>query len=207
MTAGMYNFVPGQTIARRNYRGPQVSWAQATIVVADDDQGLVLWLPAGADFEFRLGPDGQMLRTGTVAQFGAAPLVRRSWRESSVLMWHPPGAAHSVWWFFRDRRFSHWYINLESPYSRAPDAIANIDHHLDIVVRSDRTWEWKDEDDLIDAIGWPGYWTGEEADKIRAEGHRVVAGLAAGTFPFDGTWCDFEPNPRWPVPRLPRPGR
>jgi hypothetical protein len=33
-----------------------VSWVQATtVVVADDEQGLLLWQPVGADFECRLG--------------------------------------------------------------------------------------------------------------------------------------------------------
>ncbi len=102
-------------VARRYFRGPYVTWAQATTVVADDEQGLLLWQPVGADFECRLGPDSQMLRTGTVEAFGGAPLIRRAWRDSSVLMWHPPGQAHSVWWFFRDGQFTHWYVNLESP--------------------------------------------------------------------------------------------
>jgi hypothetical protein len=64
----------------------------------------VLWLPVGADFEFRRGRDGTMLRTRTVEEFGAAPLIRRSWREDSVLMLHPLGQAHSVWWFFLEGR-------------------------------------------------------------------------------------------------------
>jgi hypothetical protein len=171
--------------------------------VADDKSGLLLWLPIGADFEFRLGPDGHMLRTGSVAEFGAAPVIRRTWRDSSLLMWHPPGAAHSVWWFFRDGRFSHWYVNLESPYVREPDGINNVDHHLDIVVSPDRTWQLKDERDLEEAIGRPGFWTAAQAGEIRAEGRRAVLAAEAGAFPFDGTWCDFAPDPGWQVPRLP----
>lgn len=199
-------FRPAQTVVRRNYRGPHVSWAQATTVVGDDDRGLMLWLPVGADFEFRLGPDGTMLRTGTVEDFGAAPLIRRSWRENSLLMWHPAGQAHSVWWFFRGGRFSYWYINLESPFTRGPDCIANVDHHLDVVVSPDRSWEWKDEQDLDEVIGLPGFWTAEEAARIREEGRRVVAVAETGAFPFDGSWCDFRPDPDWPVPRLPQVG-
>jgi hypothetical protein len=197
-------FSPGRTVVRRNYRGPHVSWAQATTVVSDDDQGLVLWLPVGADFEFRLNPDGTMLRTaGTVEEYGAAPLIRRNWRENSLLMWHPPGRAHSVWWFFREGRFRYWYINLESPYTRGPDWIANVDHHLDVVVNPDRSWHWKDEEDLDDMTDVPGFWTAEQAAAIRAEGRRVIGIAETGAFPFDGTWCDFQPRPHWPTPRLP----
>jgi len=172
-------------------------------VVSDDERGLVLWLPVGADFDFRVRPDGRMLRTGTIEDFGAAPLIRGSWRHNNVLMWHPPGQAHSVWWFFHDGQFSYWYINLESPFTRGPDCIASVDHHLDVIVRPDRSWEWKDERDLAEVIGVPGFWTADEAERIRAEGRRVAAIAGSAAFPFDGTWCDFRPPPHWPTPRLP----
>jgi hypothetical protein len=109
-------------------------------VVSDDPAALVLWLPVGADFEFRLGPDGNMLRTGTVEEFGAAPLIRMHWRDSDLLMWHPPGRAHSIWWFFRNGHFRHWYVSLESPYTRGEDFIANVDHHLDVVIPPVAAW-------------------------------------------------------------------
>ncbi|GAA2596480.1 hypothetical protein GCM10010399_28800 [Dactylosporangium fulvum] len=38
---------------------------------------------------------------------------------------------------------------------------------------------------------------------IRAEGLRVVAALEAGRFPFDGSRCDFRPDPAWSRPQLP----
>ena len=204
MASQRVTFLPGQVVARKNYRGPHVSWKQATTVVRDDSCGLALWLPVGADFEFRLGPDGGMLRTGAVEEFGAAPLIRQHWRDADVLMWHPPGQAHSVWWFFRDGRFRHWYVNLESPYTRGSGWIANVDHHLDIVVNSDRSWQWKDEQDLDEATGMPGFWTVDQAAQIREEGRRVIATAESGAFPFDGTWCNFQPHPRWRIPRLPK---
>ncbi|MDT5025951.1 MAG: hypothetical protein QOE61_2377, partial [Micromonosporaceae bacterium] len=75
-----------------------------------------------------------------------------------------------------------------------------VDHHLDIVVAPDRTWRWKDEQDFAECTGVPGFWTGPEAREIRAEGLRVVAALGDGRFPFDGTWCDFRPDPTWTLP-------
>jgi hypothetical protein len=33
----------------------------------------------------------------------------------------------------------------------------------------------------------------------------VLAEVAGGRFPFDGSWCDFRPDPSWPVPPLPQP--
>jgi hypothetical protein len=197
-------FEPGQALARRSYRGPHLSWAQAVTVVSDDERGLLLWLPAGADFAYRAGPDGRGLRAGTVEEFGAAPLIVGSWRRSSVLLLNPPDVAHSVWWFFRGGVFTHWYVNLESPYARDPGGIGIVDHHLDLVVRADRQWRWKDEDDFAASTGCPGYWDAGQAAEIRSEGLRAVAVVESGAFPFDGTWCDFAPDPGWPVPRLPQ---
>ncbi len=203
MTSQSPYFSVGQTIARCNFRGPHLSWAQAVRVLADDETGLLLWLPAGADFAYRVGSDGIGLRTGTIADFGAARLTLRSWRETSVLIMHPPGAAHSVWWFFRAGVFTHWYVNLESPYTRSSDSIQNVDHHLDLIVRPDRSSEWKDEDDFTESIGMPGYWDLRQAGQIRREGIRAAAAAESGDFPFDGTWCDFTPDASWPLPRLP----
>jgi Protein of unknown function (DUF402) len=197
-------YSPGRTITRCGYRGPHLSWAQAVRVVADDDRGLLLWLPAGADFAFRVGPDGRGLRTASIEGFGAARLELGSWRQTSVLILHPPAVAHSAWWFFRGGEFSHWYFNLESPFTRAAESIASVDHHLDLVVHPDRSWEWKDEDEFAESIGMAGYWDAAQAAQIRSEGERAVAAVESGAFPFDGTWCDFAPEPSWPVPKFPQ---
>jgi hypothetical protein len=204
----MIRFTPGRTAVRRYFRGPYVTWAKATTVVADDERGLLLWLPPGADFGYRVLPDGDMVRAApTVEAYGAGALALRTWQRNAALLWHPPGAAHSVWWFFRDGAFTNWYVNLESPAHRHPDGVDVVDHHLDIVVAPDRSWRWKDEDDFAAAIDRPGFWTAEQAGGIRAEGERAVAAVEAGRFPYDGTWCDFVPDPAWPVPRMPDPVR
>jgi hypothetical protein len=184
-----------------------VTRVQATTVVADDARGLVLWLPDAADFACRVDADGRPLPVAsTIEAYGAAGLSTRTWQESSVLLLHPPDAAHSVWWFFANHTFTGWYVNLESPYRRRHDTVDIVDHHLDIVVQPDRTWRWKDEHEFIACTGRPGYWSLEEAHAIRDEAQRAVAAIEAGCFPYDGTWCQFEANPSWPRPRFPRQG-
>jgi hypothetical protein len=194
-----------EVFLRRYLRGPYVSWAQATHPVSDDERGLLLWLPAGAGFARRVEPDGTPLRGApAIEEYGAAPLQHSAWAGRDVLILHPPGAAHSVWWFFHEGGFLGWYVNLEAVLARHPDGIDVVDHHLDLVVEPDRTWRWKDEDTFADCIGRPGFWTTAEAAAIRAEGERVAARADAGTFPFDGTWKDFRPDPAWPLPSLPQ---
>jgi hypothetical protein len=75
-----------------------------------------------------------------------------------------------------------------------------VDQDLDIWVTPDRSWRWKDEAEFAERLGFPeNYWVSDEA-AVRAEGRRVVKLIEAGEFPFDGTWCDFAPDPQWTVP-------
>jgi hypothetical protein len=91
----------------------------------------------------------------------------------------------------------------------ADGALAGIDtfdHALDIVVTSDRQWPWKGEHEYLERAVHRDYWTVEHADAIRAEGERVIRDIDAAAVPFDGSWCDFRPDPALPLPALPPAG-
>ena len=75
-----------------------------------------------------------------------------------------------------------------------------VDEDLDIVVSPDRAWRWKDEEEFRERLALPEhYWVSDEA-AVRAEGERVIKEIEAGVFPFDGTWCDWQPPPTWAPP-------
>jgi predicted RNA-binding protein associated with RNAse of E/G family len=115
------------------------------------------------------------------------------------MVFMPPGAASSVWWFFApDGEFEGWYVNLEDPCARWSGGVDTADHALDIRVEPDRSWRWKDEDEFAERVGHPLYWTAEQAAAIRAEGQRLADLAETGKFPFDGSWCDLRPDPGWP---------
>ena len=61
-----------------------------------------------------------------------------------------------------------------------------------------RQWRWKDEHEYLERAGHPDYWTLEQAGDIRD--------IEAAAFPFDGTWCDFRPDPAWRLPASPDTG-
>ena len=128
-------------------------------------------------------------------------LVPGSWVGPDVLMLVPPESAHSVWWFYRDGAFHTWYVNLEEPAVVWHDGdvvgVDTTDQDLDVVARPDGTWDWKDEDEFAERLALPEhYWVHDEA-AVRAEGERVMEVFAARRFPFDGTWCDWRPDPSW----------
>jgi hypothetical protein len=210
-------FEPGRLILHRNVRHGRIGWVRPVRVVSDDDRGLLLWLARGTRVGHEVAADGRDMRDMPFAEW-----VRLTYRIDQVA-WHGPGvlmflpatrngfAAHSVWWFRNDvDAFTGWYVNLEDPGVRWDDGVLAgvdvVDQDLDVVVAPDRSWRWKDDDEFVERLALPDhYWVPDEA-AVRAEGKRVVALVEAGEFPFDGTWCDFRPDPAWPVPTALPPG-
>ncbi|UQU68438.1 DUF402 domain-containing protein [Couchioplanes caeruleus] len=215
-------FAPGRTVLYRNIDGPRLASVRPCRVISDDERGLLLWLARGSAVVLEMATDGRGIRDMPFAEWIGLShhVVPATWQGPSLLKFIPRDADHSVW-FFRDDedRFKNWYVNLEERALRWDDGhlagVDVIDQDLDIVVRPDRTWEWKDEDEFTERLAFPGhYWVHDEA-AVRAEGLRVVKAIEAGEFPFDGTWTDFRPDPSWPVltlvpegwdrPPVPRP--
>lgn len=203
-------FAPGQVVLRRYVRASTYSFVKPMVVVRDDDEGLLLWMRAGTEVAGLEDEDNRTLHAMPLGEMRGPRLVRKTWGDQDVLILMPPGAAHSVWWFFRRGEFAGWYVNLETPHTRQEEGVDATDLVLDILVAPDRSWVWKDEDELADRIGQPHYFDRAGADEIRAEGERVIKLIEAGAYPFDGTGTDFRPDPTWPQPALPagwdRPG-
>jgi hypothetical protein len=197
-------FEPGQVIVRRYLKRHVATWVQAATVVTDDDTGLLLWSPPGADFALYRDPAGRTIKDAPVDELPDAALVHGTWQRHGALMWHPPtAAAYSVWWMFTADRFDGWYVNLEAPYRRRDVGIDTMDHALDLEVDPGLRVSWKDEEEFVARTGHPWYWDERQAARIRATAEHVAGLAAAEVFPFDGTYRDFRPDPSWPVPRLP----
>jgi hypothetical protein len=201
-------FAPGRTVVRRYWRGGRIGFLNAMRVVADDERGLRLWQPAGAPYWRLMTPDGRTHHAATIDRLGDVSLTELTWQGSDMLVFMPPGEAWSVWFFFTPGgAFMQWYVNLEDPFRRWDDGAAagvdTADHALDIRVTPDGAWRWKDEDEFAEKTGHPLYWTPAEAAAIRARGVALAARAEAKEFPFDGTWCDFVPDPSWSRPQRP----
>lgn len=197
------SFRTGQVIVRRYRKRDVVTWVQAAVVVSDDDSGLLLWEPVGGPLALYRDPAGRGLKEAPIDELVGAALVQSTFQHYSVLMWHPAGGDYSVWWLFDGERFAHWYVNLEAPFERHEIGIDTTDHALDLVVDPVRGVSWKDEPEFVARTGHPRYWNAAEAAAIRATAERVAALAAAGAYPFDGTHCDFQPDPDWRMPELP----
>ncbi len=86
---------------------------------------------------------------------------------------------------------------------RWPGGVDFQDHALDVLIAADRSWSWKDEGEFAAQTGGPLFWDADGAAQIRAEGERLSALAEHGMFPFDGAWCDFQPDPAWQPTALP----
>ncbi|MCG5435992.1 DUF402 domain-containing protein [Micromonospora foliorum] len=205
-------FTPGRLIVHRNVRLGRIGWARPARVVLDDERGLLLWIARDSPVAHEVNAAGLTMRALPFADW-ITPTYRLAegrWNGPPLLKFLPTGAAHSVWWFRDERgRFANWYVNLEEPAVRWDDGpvagVDMVDQDLDVVVRPDLSWEWKDEDEFAERLAFgDDYWVTDEK-AVRAEGERVIALAEAGEFPFDGTWCDFTPPPEWVVPdKLPQ---
>ncbi|MEK6273738.1 MAG: DUF402 domain-containing protein [Actinomycetota bacterium] len=119
------------------------------------------------------------------------------------LMLAEPTASHSVYVRWNEAgEFVGWYVNLEDPWRESPFGFDTTDHLLDIWVDPDRSWRWKDEDHLAEALAG-GLFTAEQANAMRAEGERVVERIEAWSAPFDEGWETWLPDPDWPLPSIP----
>ncbi len=116
------------------------------------------------------------------------------------------GASHSVYVTWRkDGELVGWYVNLEEPWRESPFGFDTTDHLLDVWIEPDRSWRWKDEDELAEAVEI-GLFTPAKADAIRAEGERAIERIEAWSTPFDEGWETWRQGPDWPLPELPTVG-
>ena len=206
-------FARDRVILHRNVRHGRIGWVRPARVVADDPRGLLLWIARGSEVANEVADDGRGMRAMPFTEWltRSHRLHIGVWTGPPVLKFLPAGADHAVW-FFRDAddAFANWYVNLEEHGVRWDDGEAAgvdvVDQDLDVVVRPDRSWQWKDEEEFAERLAFPEhYWVTDEA-AVRAEGERVIKLAEAGEFPFDGTWCDFVPDPLWTAPAALPPG-
>lgn len=101
--------------------------------------------------------------------------------------------------------FLGWYVNLQEPAVRTPLGFDTRDLWLDMLVAPDRSWRWKDEDE-VERVVKTGVVKAETMDEARAEGLRVAESIANGAPPFVESWRTWRPNPDWRLPSLPERG-
>lgn len=167
-------------------------------VVEDSPRRIMHFLSAGTRYLRRLPLDGSPVpRVIPPEEFETVPthLVEEEWRGTNRLIVTRPGQAHAVFlkWRVPSWEFLGWYVNLQEPLVRTERGFETRDQFLDITVAPDRSWAWKDEDELEQAVLLQRL-TREEAGAIRREGERVVVDIEAHRFPFDDSLISWRPG-------------
>jgi hypothetical protein len=177
----------------------QVFSALPTTVVEHTSQRVVLWIAPGTPVKW---PTGRQLAIPSIAR-GGWTFEDAIWFGRGRLMLAEAGASHStyVMWDESDE-LPGWYVNLEDPWRESPFGFDTTDHLLDIWVDSDRSWRWKDEDHLAEALEI-GLFSTEQARAMRTEGERVIERIDAWSAPFDEGWEQWRPDPDWPLSSIP----
>lgn len=193
----MSQWQPGDTVVLRYFSRGRPTGALPARVVSSRGSP-VLWVAPGTPVKWP-GVAGRHVRDVPLEERYTRPWhpVDRPWTGEGVLILGRPGRAHSLWLFWQDWRFAGWYVNLEQPWQPSRFGFDTEDHTLDIRVKSDGSWEWKDEDELSVAVD-VGFFTPEQAMAFRAEGERVIA-----EWPFPTGWEDWRADPSWPIPSVP----
>ena len=160
-------------------------------VVRDDPGLLALYLPAGSTFMRWHTPSG-----------GTRELVEGEWRRDVLRLMYP-GKNYSIWLFWEgpDRTFTMYYVNFEEPFRRTPLGVDTNDHTLDIVVKPDLSWDWKDFDDF-EATQRSGTYSAEFAEFVRESAGAVIRDLESRAAPFNEPWPEWKPPQNWTRPLL-----
>ncbi len=199
-------FKPGDTIVQRGlHRDGRIHSADSVRVVSDEYRGLLTWLACGSQIIRRADLAGQSVRKLPLGEQLRAPKIHvlSSWTGRDVLWLTPRHSSYAVAWSFVNGEFAGWYVNLQTPATRWWGGIDIHDHALDVLVAADRTWQWKDEDEFAERTGHPLFWDQAAASVIHSEASRLIGLAEAAQFPFDGTWCNFRPDPHWQPTELP----
>jgi hypothetical protein len=160
--------------------------AQACRIVQESPELAAIWIPKGAPY--RIPADGLRI-PGEDWELEAGATKR------DQICLARPGRAHSVYLFWHeDGELEHWYVNFEQPLRRTPVGFDTFDEKLDLIVRPDGSYRWKDEDELEQAAAVGLL----DPAAVREEAARVLR-----EWPFPTGWEDWRPDPAWPIPQLP----
>ena len=187
---------PPTVLFRSIFRG-RLLYATPGWLLEETPRHVVTATVPGAETRQLVGPRRDVIRSVAAGRERTEVVA---WQTNRVVWLTPFEAAHAIGHFWNDASgaFLGYYVNLQAPIRRSPYGFDSLDHVLDIVVKPDGTWHWKDEDELKEAVAL-GLFTDREALEIRAEGERVIASLP-GLLPSG--WEGWSPDPSWSVETL-----
>lgn len=200
--------MPLETCVVQEVWGGKVWAARPQRVVRDEGDFAVLWFPRGTRWKAPTTPPGRPRaenrgeRLATCALRGEWVFRDAVWDVDTLVLLRSDDW-HAVWvsWLPSGEHWG-WYVNLQRPFRRTEIGFETMDLVLDVIIDPDRSWRWKDEDELETWVR-RGVVEPELAERIRAEGLEVVGRAERDEPPFSEPWPEWRPDPAWGLPELP----
>lgn len=198
---------PGEVLVGRGIFNNRVWTAIPVIAVKDTPKELVTALLPGTEcmteMDYANGrKDGARRWDFKYKDWKLSPF---RWRTNRFLMILEPDKFYSVrlYWQEEGNTFRGYYVNFQLPFQRSQCGIDTLDLELDIVIGPDYSFVWKDLEDYQQGIE-AGIILPEWTEGIETAKTEVLDRLAKRRYPFDGSWLDWMPDPRWSPPTLPQ---
>ncbi|MFT5378566.1 MAG: hypothetical protein ACI906_005412 [Candidatus Latescibacterota bacterium] len=128
-------------------------------------------------------------------------LVESVWRTEVLLVIKPDQRRATFVRWTKERAFYGWYINMQSELRRTYLGFDMLDYQLDILVDPDRSWRWKDKDELELAIDL-GRMTPAQGEAVEREAQRAIAELENNEGPCADGWENWQPSSDLERPQL-----
>ncbi|MPZ48826.1 MAG: DUF402 domain-containing protein [Dehalococcoidia bacterium] len=199
---------PGDTIVVQDVWRGRLWTARPMTVVVDDGQHLALWSPKGTVWKgsttppSRPRPEERLERILQCLDLCDWILQDRS-LEMDLMWLLEPDIGYSVTlnWTGSGQPGS-WYVNLQEPFERSHQGIRTMDLMLDVIVRRDGTWSWKDEEEFEAAVE-RGLLSSGKAAWLRDQAMQAIANVTSQETMFTQPWLGWRPDPAWGIPVLP----
>jgi len=197
---------PGDVVAWRGIFRGRIWHVQPTIVVKDSPSEIAVTLLPGtecmADENYPAAKKNGKRRWDFKEQDWK--LRKYIWRTNRLLLLFEPEKFYStiLFWNHASHEFLCYYINFQQPFERGGSSIDTLDLDLDLIIRPDFSTQWKDEDDYQKAMEHeiiPAEWI-QGIENARPE---IFERLEKRRYPYDGSWLDWMPDPKWEPPKLP----
>lgn len=191
MTARLFH--PGEDVVLRYITrfGSGVGMTWPFKVVRDDPELTALYIPAGSTF----------MRWDTSTP-GRRQLVEGEWRRDVLRLMYPE-KPYSIWLFWEGegRPFTTYYVNFEEPFRRTPVGFDTNDHTLDILVKPNLEWIWKDREDFEKLVA-SGNFSAEFGAAVEEAAREVLGLIERRMPPFSERWHEWTPPADWAAPVL-----
>lgn len=188
MSSTLRYFQPGERVAIREVLENKIWTSRPVTVVHDSADQFVSYLEPGTMIDYPVDVEHGR-RTFEMWMSGRWELAGREFRAPGMLRIAPSGQPFEVFapWT-RDQGVHSWYVNFQKPLTRTSSGFDTMDETLDLEVTADlSSWKRKDEDEL-DLATEMGFYSDDDARRIRSACEVVEATLRKGEAPWDVNW-------------------